>query len=172
MLPLTNPSWHQGGSSIWMIGTCIESNRKTRRCTNLFGSTEILFLKELNMPHIESQIFIIRMWIHVTLYQSEFVRLQSNSCWHHWVKEADAPSSPGNHTLSPIPSPCWGYQQHQDWPLEKSLERWDLVLSILFSLNLLLCYFFRQATNCICFLKLSSAATANIKPKKNFGLKS
>lgn len=112
------------------------------------------------------------MWIHVTLCLSEFVWLQSNSCWHHWVKEADAPSSPGNHAVSPILSSCWGYQQHQDWPLEKSLERWDLVLSILFSLNLLLCYFFRQATNCICFLKLSSAATANIKPKKSFGLKS
>lgn len=151
---------------------CIESNRKTRRCRNLFGSTEILFQKKLNVTHIECQIFIIKMWSHVTLCQCAFVQLQSNSCWHDWVKEADAASSPGNHILSPIPSPCWGYQEHQDWPLKKSLERWDLLLSILLSLNLLLCYFSRQATDCICLLKLGSAATANIKPKKNLGLKS
>ena len=171
MLSLRNPSWHQGGSSVWVTGTCIEFNRKARRRTNLFGSTEILFLKKLSVPHIQPQFFIIKMWIHVTVCQSEFVQLQSNSCWHHWVKEADAASSPGNHILSPIPSLCWGYQEHQEWPLEKSLERRDLVLSILFSLNLLLCYFFRQATDSIFSVKFSSAATPNTKPKKNFGPK-
>lgn len=63
------------------------------------------------------------------------------------------------------------YQTPGEVNLEKILERWGLVLNILLSLNLLLCYFFRQDTDYICSLKLSSAAIANIKPKNNVGLK-
>lgn len=137
--------------------------------------------ENLNVPHAGSQIFIIKMWIHVTLCQSEFVQVKSNPCWHDWVRETDAASSPGNQTHSPIPSPCWGYQEHWDWPSRRAWRNgtWSQVLFkyyssiiILFSLNLLLCSFFRQATDCICFLKLCSAATANTKHRKNFGLKS
>lgn len=63
------------------------------------------------------------------------------------------------------------YQVPAEGILENILGRYGLVLNILLTLNLLLCYFFMQDTDCMCSIKLSSAAIANIKPKNNVGLK-
>lgn len=133
MLPLTNPFWYQGESLIWMMGTCIEFNTKTRRHTNLSDSPEIVFKKKKKrhchtMPHIEFQIFIKKcefMWLHVNLnlHNCKAIQVGITGSKSLLVQALLAI------ILSATPSSCWGYHG-------KILERWGLVLNILLTLNL------------------------------------